>query len=288
MERSLDEPGFELKNANIAIIGLGLMGGSLALSLKENCGHLSALDIDQSTLELARNKEYVNFAGSDPVETLRDADLVILACPVSAIVDWINRLPRYIQHSCIVLDIGSTKRMIVAAMDALPKNFDPVGGHAICGKETLSLNNAERFLFQNAPFLLSPTNHTSNNARNAAMQIIAAIGANPVWVDAETHDRMLALTSHLPYLLSSILTLISPDKAAAFIGPGFRSSSRLADTPSSMMLDVLVSNCDEILPVLSRFEDQLALIRKMLFENDTEKLKNILDSARSQYQSLVK
>ena len=283
----MDEPGFELKNANIAIIGLGLMGGSMAQSLKNNCRHLSALDVDQSTLELARSKEYVHFAGSDPVETLADADLVILACPVSAIVDWLNRLPSYIEHPCIVLDIGSTKRVIVAAMDALPKNFDPLGGHAICGKEKLSLKNAERHLFHNASFLLSPTTRTSDNARNAALQIIEAIGANPVWVDAETHDSILAMTSHLPYLLSSVLALITPEIMSPFIGPGFRSSSRLADTPSSMMLDVLESNRDEILPVLSRFQDQLTIIKKILLENDTEKLKDYLTLARNQYQSLV-
>ena len=283
----MDEPGFKLKNANIAIIGLGLMGGSLALSLKNRCRRLSALDVNLQTIELARIKKFVHFAGSDPVEILADADLVILACPVLAIVDWLNRLPGYIQHPCIVLDVGSTKRAIVAAMDALPKNFDPLGGHAICGKERLSLKNAERFLFKGAPFLLSMLPRTSNNARSAALQIIEAIGANPVWVNAETHDRILAMTSHLPYRLSSVLTLITPETAAPFIGPGFRSSTRLADTPSSMMLGVLESNRDEILPALSRFQDQLAVIENIFLENDTAKLKDILDLARDHYQSLV-
>ena len=283
----MDEPGFKLKNANIAIIGLGLMGGSLALSLKNRCRRLSALDVNLQTIELARIKKFVHFAGSDPVEILADADLVILACPVLAIVDWLNRLPGYIQHPCIVLDVGSTKRAIVAAMDALPKNFDPLGGHAICGKERLSLKNAERSLFQDAPFLLSPLSRTGMNARSAALQIIEVIGANPVWVNAETHDRILAMTSHLPYLLSSVLTLITPETAAPFIGPGFRSSTRLADTPSSMMLGVLESNRDEILPALSRFQDQLTVIKNIFLENDAAKLKDILDLARDHYQSLV-
>jgi prephenate dehydrogenase len=169
----------------------------------------------------------------------------------------------------------------------MPKNFDPLGGHAICGKEQLSLTNAERFLFQNAPFMLTPITRTSDKARDAALQIIGAIGANPVWVDAATHDQMLAMTSHLPYLLSSALALITPENAKPFIGPGFRSTSRLADTPSSMMLDVLASNRDEILPVLSCLQDQLALFEKTLRENEPEKLKAILNFARSQYQSLV-
>jgi prephenate dehydrogenase len=283
----MDEPGFKLKNANIAIIGLGLMGGSLALSLKDRCRRLSALDVDLPTLEFARRQEIVHSAGSDPVEILVDVDLVILACPVPAIMDWLNRLPGYIQYPCIVLDVGSTKRAIASAMDSLPKNFDPLGGHAICGKEQLSLKNAERSLYQNAPFVLTPLPRTGSNARSAALKIIEAIGANPVWVDAETHDRILAMTSHLPYLLSSVLTLITPEIATPFIGPGFRSSSRLADTPSSMMLGVLESNRDEILPVLSRFQDQLTVIEKIFLENDTAKLKDILDLARDHYQSLV-
>ena len=94
----MDEPAFKLKNANIAIIGLGLMGGSLALSLKDRCRRLSALDVDLPTLEFARRQEMVHSAGSDPVEILADADLVILACPVPAIVDWLDRLPGYIRH----------------------------------------------------------------------------------------------------------------------------------------------------------------------------------------------
>ena len=150
-----------------------------------------------------------------------------------------------------MLDIGSSKRTIVAAMDALPENFDPLGGHAICGKERLSLKNAERSLFRNATFVLTPLARTGSNARSAALQIIEAVGAAPVWVSAEVHDHFLAITSHLPYLLSSALSLITPAEAVPFIGPGFRSSSRLADTPSSMMLGVLESNRADILSALS-------------------------------------
>ena len=199
----MDEPGFKLKNANIAIIGLGLMGGSLAFSLKDRCRRLSALDVNPKTIDLARSRGIAHSVGSDPVEILADVDLVILSSPVPAIMDWLKRLPDYIQHPCIVLDIGSTKREIASAMDALPDNFDPLGGHAICGKERLSLINAERTLFQDAPFLLTPLAGSGVRARSAALQIIEVIGAHPVWVTAEMHDHFLAMTSHLPYLLSS-------------------------------------------------------------------------------------
>jgi len=95
----VDEADFSLNNTNIAIIGLGLMGGSLALSLKDQCRHLSALDNHLPTLELALNEGIVDIASTDPIKILSDADLVILACPVPAILDWLKQIPEYIQHS---------------------------------------------------------------------------------------------------------------------------------------------------------------------------------------------
>jgi len=283
----MDKPGFTLKDANIALIGLGLMGGSLALSLKERCRRLSAYDPHLPTLELARRQEIVHKAEGDPAKILADVDLVILACPVPAIVDWLTRLPEYIQHPCIVLDIGSSKRTIVAALETLPANFDPIGGHPICGRERLSLENAERFLYHDAPFVLTPLERTSEKARSAALQIVEALGANPIVLDAEVHDRILAATSHLPYLLSSALALATSDDSAPLIGPGFRSTSRLAGTPSSMMLGVLQSNRDNVLEKIDRLQEQIAFIKSALTTGDFASLQHTLDGARAHYQQLI-
>ena len=283
----MDEPGFTLKDAKVAIIGLGLMGGSLALSLKERCHRLSALDTHLPTLELARRQAIVHLADSDPAKILSDADLVILACPVPAIVDWLARLPDYIQHPCIVLDIGSSKRMIVSALQTLPANFDPIGGHPICGRERLSLENAERFLYRDAPFVLTSLERTSEHAKFAALQIVEALGADPIWLDADNHDWILAATSHLPYLLSSALALSTPEDAIPLIGPGFRSSARLAGTPSSMMLGVLLSNRDNVLDAIERLQEQITVLKLALITNDSIQLKSSLDSARSHYHQLV-
>ena len=283
----MDKPGFTLKHANIALIGLGLMGGSLALSLKGRCRRLSAYDPDRSTLELARRQEIVHYADSDPAKILADVELVILACPVPAIVEWLRRLPDYIQHPCIVLDIGSSKRTIVAALESLTANFDPIGGHPICGRERLSLENAERFLYRDAPFVLTPLERTSENARSAALQIVEALGANPVWLNADDHDRILAATSHLPYLLSSALALATPDDCASLIGPGFRSTSRLAGTPSSMMLGVLQSNRDNVLASIASFRQSLDVIESALQAGDKDVLETALNDSRQQYLSLM-
>ena len=283
----MDKPDFTLQDANIAIIGLGLMGGSLALSLKERCRRLSAFDSHLPTLELARRQEIVHFTESDPAKVLADADLVILACPVPAILDWIKRLPEYIQNPCIVLDIGSSKRTIVAALETLPENFDPIGGHPICGRERLSLANAERFLYRDAPFVLTSLSRTSKRASSAALQIVEALGGEPVWLDADDHDRILAATSHLPYLLSSALAHATMEEAAPLVGPGFRSTARLAGTSSSMMLGVLLSNADNVLSSITRFRQSLDIIESALLDEDQDALKIALDNARGQYLSLV-
>jgi prephenate dehydrogenase len=186
-----------------------------------------------------------------------------------------------------VLDIGSSKRTIVHALESLPANFDPLGGHPICGRERLSLENAERFLYRDAPFVLTPLSRTGERARSAALQIVDALGANPIWLDAESHDRILASTSHLPYLLSSALALATPEEAAPLLGPGFRSSARLAGTPSSMMLGVLRSNTDNVLASIAQFRHVLDHIESALKTNDSDALQSILDTSRTKYQFLV-
>ena len=212
---------------------------------------------------------------------------MILACPVPAILDWIGRLPEYVQDTCIVLDIGSSKRTIVAVLESLPAHFDPLGGHPICGRERLSLENAERFLYRDAPFVLTPLARTGERARSAALQIVEALGARAIWLNADDHDRILASTSHLPYLLSSALALATPEEAAPLVGPGFRSTARLAGTPYSMMLGVLLSNADNVLEAISLFRQSLDFLETALKTKDSAALQTVLDASRTKYQSLA-
>jgi prephenate dehydrogenase len=119
------------------------------------------------------------------------------------------------------------------------------------------------------------------------LQIVEALGANPIWLDAEAHDRILAATSHLPYILSSTLALSTSDDAAPLIGPGFRSTSRLADTPSSMMLGVLQSNADNVLASIAGFRQSLDAIESALQSNNEDELQTVLDRSRHHYQLLI-
>jgi prephenate dehydrogenase len=281
------EDGFRLQDSKIAIVGLGLMGGSLALALRGKCAALYGIDVDHATVKLALDKRIVDQADSDPAQLLPQADLVILATPVTAIIDFIQKLPSLIQSPCIVFDLGSTKKDIVQAMAALPQHFDPIGGHPICGKERLGLENADANLYQGAPFVVSALERTSERARSAVTQLISIIEARLIEMPAADHDRALAATSHLPFLLSSALAYSTPQEFGSLIGTGFKSTSRLAGTPAHMTMGILQSNRTNILHAIQAFRNSLDQIESALQNENYVQVELLLNQSRSTYQSLV-
>ena len=286
------EDGFSLKDSTVGIIGLGLMGGSLAMRLKGQCAHLIGFDSHLPTLQLALSKNIVDQAGSiSPLPTGEGpgvrVDLLILAIPVPSILNLMQQLPSIISSPCIVMDIGSTKRDILQAMDSLPNNFDPIGGHPICGKEKLGLENANANIYQNAPFVITPLERTTNRAKSAVQQIISAIGANCIEMTAEEHDRILASTSHLPFLISSALAHSTPHAFSSLIGPGFRSTSRLAGTPSHMMMGILKSNRDNVLKAIQSFRNSMNELESALQAENYSQLELLLNQSHTSYQTIT-
>jgi prephenate dehydrogenase len=281
------EDGFRLQDSKIAIIGLGLMGGSLALALKGKCAALFGIDSHPATLKLALDQQIVDQAEADPVKLLPQADLIILATPVPAIISFIERLPSLTKNPCIIVDLGSTKKDIVHTMSTMPERFDVLGGHPICGKEKLGLENADRNLYQDAPFVVTSLKRTSPRAKNAVTQIISALGAYWIEMDADEHDRALAFTSHLPFLLSSSLALSTAVEFSSLIGPGFRSTSRLAGTPSHIMMGILKSNRNNVLKAIQNFCQSLSEIELALQSENYTQLELMLNQSRIAYQKVV-
>jgi prephenate dehydrogenase len=273
--RADEEPDF-FSRARVAILGLGLMGGSLALALRGQVGELIGIDPDPSTLALAAEWKLADRLAASPEGLLPDAELIVLAAPVSAILELIDALPALHPGSPVVLDLGSTKREIVQRMAALPARFDPLGAHPMCGKEHSSLLQAEAGLYHGAPFALVPLPRTSPRARNLVWQLAGAVGACPLWLDELDHDRWVAATSHLPYLLANTLAACTPPEAAPMAGPGFRSTTRLAAQPPALMLDILATNRQNVLCALRRLHARLDLIEHLLESEDYPALERLL------------
>ena len=266
-----------LTDASVAIMGLGLMGGSIAMALRGKCARIIGVDPDPDAVAFALDHQITDFATIRAQEILPQADVVILAAPVRAIIKLIQALPELLPGKAIILDLGSTKSDIVKEMEKLPPRFDPVGGHPMCGKEKLTIQNAEAGLFQEATFTLTPCQNTSPIARRLANHLVLTVGAIPLWIDAATHDRWTAATSHFSYLAAAALTLATPVEFAPLAGPGFRSTTRIAATPPSLMLDILFTNQANILESLDEFKRELDKIRTLLETNDQENLLSLLE-----------
>ena len=280
------EDGFSLEDSVIGILGLGLMGGSLAMGLKGKCARLIGFDAHLPTVSLALAVGIVDHASSD-LSSMPQFDVLILATPVNVILDILPTLPSFIKQPCILMDLGSTKKIILESMNQLPENFDVIGAHPICGKEQLGLQNADADLYRNAPFVLTPSARTTPKAISAARQIISAVGENLIEMSAEAHDLALAFTSHLPFLLASSLARSTPHEYASLIGPGFRSTSRLAGTPAHMMMGILRSNRENALKAIQTFRAALDETETALRNEEYAVLDKLLHQSRSNHQSLI-
>ena len=276
-----------LADCTMAIVGLGLMGGSLALALRGRCRRLLGIDPDSATLTLAEKMYLADELEPRSEDLLEQADLIVLAAPVQVILSLLGELPNLHSGPAIVLDLGSTKAQICAAMDALPERFEAVGGHPMGGKERSSLQEAQAEVYREAPFALVRTRRSTPRACRLAEELAFAADARPLWLDADTHDRWTAATSHLPCLVANALAAITPVEAAPMVGPGFRSTTRVAVTPTNVILDVLQTNRDNVLARLHDLRNRLALIEGLLEDERYTELVDALLEGASHYQALV-
>ena len=272
----------------IVVVGLGLMGGSLAQGLKSKGQFVMAVDPDPDTRVYAVQNRVVDCISADPEDLIPEADVIVLSAPIDAILDMIPSLPKLHPGSPIVLDLGSTKVQICQALKSLPTRFQSVGGHPICGKEVGGISNATPSIFHGSVFAFTPIESTTDLANRYAEWLAKSLGSYPLWFSPDLHDRWLSVTSHLPYLLSSALTLATPLEAASLIGPGFLSVSRLAASGPAVMFPTLETNREYVLEAISNFRKQLDEIESELRSDHGSTLLDILNQARIRRTSLVR
>ncbi len=278
-----------LKECSVAVIGLGLMGASLCMDLKEGnlCREVRGVARRTRTVLDAFFAHAVDLATNDLQTGILGADIVILATPVRTIIATLEEIGPRLWPGALVMDMGSTKGDICAAMEQLPASIQPVGGHPMCGKETAGFEAAECGLYRNATWVLSPLPRTSPDALALAAELALAVGARPLVLEPQRHDRLVASISHLPFLVASALTAAVAEVGADdptvwdVAAGGFRDTSRVAASDTQMFLDILMTNRTAVLEQIDRFETQLGALRDLLAADDEAALREMLRGSQA-------
>lgn len=248
----------------IAIVGLGLIGGSIALACRQvwPAGLVIAID-NKDVLEQAMVRHAIDVAADEPY-VAADADLVILAAPVRQNLRLLAEIAEHVERPAVITDVGSTKRAIVEAARLLPPRFTFVGGHPMGGAARGGFEAARPDLFKGRPWILTPHDDRSAAALEGLMAFASALGAVPRTMDAAVHDRLLAFVSHLPQLTASALMAAigadAPD-GLPLAGRGLVDTTRLAASPPGIWQDIAATNADQIRPALDALIARLTALR---------------------------
>jgi prephenate dehydrogenase len=273
----------------VAIIGLGLIGGSLGLALKKANGpETEVVGFSRRSETVARAKErgIIDSAAADMASAVRDADMVAIATPVLAIEEILQGVSAHLRAGCTVTDMGSTKREVMRWADEyLPAMVSFVGGHPMAGKETSGLDEADADLFRGCTYCLVPAPNAGRDQVDLLGGLVKSIGARPLYIDAETHDSLVAGVSHLPILLSAAFVTATTDSPewgdmAKLAAGGYRDMSRLASGEPQMHRDICVTNRDEILRWIDTYIEELSGYRRLVAEAG-DGLMDALSEARS-------
>ena len=263
------------------------MGGSLAGALRGKCQAVIGVARRAETIEAATARGLIDQASSDLAAGLHAADVVILATPVRTILRLLDDIGSLLPAGCLLMDLGSTKAQIVAKMGNLPGHVQPLGAHPMCGREASGIAAADTALYQGRTFVLTPLPRTSEGALALGCELVEAVGARPLMLEPDDHDRLVATISHLPYLLACALigtaeTVASSDpRVWDLAASGFRDTSRLSASGVTMMLDILLTNREAVLKALNACEAQMHALANLVEARDEEGLRTMLASARN-------
>lgn len=261
-------PGGAPLFGKVAIVGLGLIGGSIARAVRQAWPASLVIGVDRNdVLERAMALHAVD-VGADDLGMVSEADLVVLAAPVEENIAAVAALPELVAGGTIVTDVGSTKRAIVDAARALPDRLAFVGGHPLAGAARAGIEHGSPEMFRGRPWILTPADDRHGEAVDRLVAFVTTLGAEPRLMTATEHDALVARLSHLPQLAASaLMTVIGEGVGEAGLelaGRGLVDTTRLASSPGSVWGDICRTNADEIGAALDAYLAALTDLRRAL------------------------
>jgi len=269
----------------VAIVGTGLIGGSLALAIKKNrlANEVIGVSRHKKSLLLAKRKGAID-RGSQAFGIIKDADLLILATPVNTIINLAPKISDIVGRDCIVSDVGSTKKEIVLRLEGFFPNY--VGSHPLAGSEKKGIINAQPDLFKDSLCILTPTRNTNKKALNKLNLLWNRLGAGTVKLSPHAHDKILSFVSHLPHIVAFSLIGVIPRQYLKFASTGLKDTTRIAASDSEIWQDIFLNNRENISEAIETFQKNLFKIKSAIRKKDSRLLARILKEARNKRETL--
>jgi prephenate dehydrogenase len=277
----------------IALLGVGLMGGSLGLAARERAGAAAVTGFSKTraTLDLALERGAITRACDSIEEAVAGTDLIFVCTPVRLVVETVKAAIAAAPPHAVISDVGSTKGPLMRSLTAREQERC-IGGHPLCGSETAGVANARASLYEGATYFLTPGAHVDGEAYRRLYNFLGEIGARPVAVDPDEHDRLMAIVSHLPHVLANILMAQAGQHAGSrdallSAGPSFRDLTRIAGSNRRVWTDIFLDNRAALLAALATFQDGLQEVIEALAAKDVGRIEDTITRAADQRQRML-
>lgn len=273
----------------VAIVGLGLIGGSLGLALRRRrLARVIGVSRRPATLRQAKRLGAIDAGTALLREAVADADVVVLAAPVDAIETLGRHAARFMRPGSVLTDVGSSKARIVQALGrAMPRGVAFVGAHPLAGSERRGIEAARADLFTGSICVVTPTGRTPRRARDVVTRLWKPLVRRVVTMDPARHDRLLAAVSHLPHLLAFSLVRATSREALAIAPRSFLDATRVAQSDPDLWDDILLSNRAAIATAMGRFEREWRTLRRAITSRDQRRLVRLLAEAQRERQAFT-
>ena len=273
----------------VAIVGVGLIGGSMGLAIKKKklCNEIIGISRHKNTIDIARRRKAIDSGGSS-LNLIKGADLIILATPVVKLIESLPEVFRLAKKGAVILDVASTKGQVLRTANKFvskDKNF--IGCHPLAGLEKRGIVNADADLFVDSLCILSRARILNKDILNKVNSLWKQLGARTILIEANEHDRILSFTSHLPHVLAFSLMHAMPDKHLQFAAAGFKDTTRIASSAPEIWEDIFLTNNKELLKSLKDFQGILSSFSRIIKRKDKKSLYLFLRKAKEKRDSVA-
>lgn len=270
----------------VTIIGVGLIGGSLAKAIKKNrlAKRVVGFFRNRAKLQSAMRQHIIDAGFCDIPSSVRNSDLVIIATPIKQIIEYLRILKPLVDKKTIIIDVGSAKHLVTKTADALGLNF--VGTHPLAGSEKKGFAFSSSGIFTNSLVVITPTSATKKQSITIIKAFWRSLKAKIVLVTPQQHDTVVSYTSHLPHVIAFALMNTIPGRYLGFGASGLKDTTRIALSDPALWSDVLLSNGTQLLQSLSEFESNVKKLKKFIRQNSPNQLIRLISAAKAKRESL--